>query len=41
MIFGQDHVSYDDFSDRHDEAGVDFIVKRSFCGLYLQGEECF
>jgi hypothetical protein len=39
MIFGRDRISYDDFSDCHDEiaiAGVDFIGKQPICGLYLQ-----
>jgi hypothetical protein len=41
MIFGQDHVSCDDFDDCHDViavAGVDFIGRRLSCGHYLQGE---
>jgi hypothetical protein len=41
MIFGLDRMSYDDFSDCHDEivvAGVDFIGKRPIYGIYLQGE---
>jgi hypothetical protein len=44
MIFGRDRVTYDDFGDCHDEivvAGVNFIVRRSVCGPYLQGEGCF
>ena len=44
MIFGRDRVFRDDFSNCHDEidvACVDFIGRRSICGLYLKGEGCF
>jgi len=44
MISYPDRVSCDDFDDCHDKimvAGIDFIDKRTICGLYLLGEGCF
>jgi len=41
MIFGQNLVTCDDFSDYHEEidvVDVDFINKRSICGHYQQRE---
>ena len=44
MISGQICVFCNDFGDCHDKivvASIDFICRRTICGLYLQGEGSF